>query len=147
MNYETEFELEAMLYPITGDEHVAAANAIIDERVKRLHAERVEVDGVANRRLRELALCGIQAEVDKLAAVSNAIKARVAETSKPRRGRPPGSRTKPKVAEVGLDVRTHSDEVEQASVSSTARRANGHAFECLCDDCNEFWNEEMPNEQ
>lgn len=134
MNYETEFELEAMLYPITGDEHVAAANAIIDEHVKRLHAERAEVDGVANRRLRELALCGIQAEVDKLAAVSNAINARVAETSKPRRGRPPGSRTKPKVevAEVaGLDVRTHSDPPEPTPPAPPARRSNGHALECF----------------
>lgn len=141
MNYETEFELEAMLYPITGDEHVAAANAIIDERVRRLHTERVKVDNVANPRLRELALIGIQAEVDKLAAVSNAIKARV-ETSKPRRGRPPGSKTKSKTQRVD---QTHSDAPEvEAPPDPPARRANGHAFECLCDDCDAFWDEEIP---
>lgn len=91
MNYETEFELEAMLCPITRDEHVAAAKAIIAERVKRLHAERIEVASVTNDRLRLLALGGIQAEIDKLLAVEAKIaEVELQQYAKPRRGRPPG---------------------------------------------------------
>ena len=129
MNYEQEFELEAMLCPITRDEHVAAVTAIIADRGKRLITERDEVSNFANDRVRFLALLGIQAEMDKLAAVIAVINARRAEeTTVPRRGRPKGSKTKPKVKpeEVVVDTTQHSEEF--------CRKCGMGGDRCICEE-------------
>lgn len=118
MNYEQEFEILAVLCPITPHESAIAAKAIVLSREAAIVAEmqRLLSLDLPDKRLVELAVKGLDAELNTLrvqmAEISGRIIQAKEEATVPRRGRKPGSKNKPKVkSEVaGLDVQTHSDE-------------------------------------
>lgn len=106
MNYEQEFELLATLYPISAEEHVIAALAILDARRDRVSADEARISAMDKEdiapRLRELMTKGVEHElaaIEDLRAVIMAKRAAMIEETEARSrkrgpGRPKGSRTK-----------------------------------------------------
>mgnify|MGYP006362275453 CR=1 FL=1 len=122
MNYEQEFEILAVLCPITPRESAIAARAIVLSRESAIVAEmqRLLSLHLPDTRLVELAVKGLEPELNalrmQLAEISERIIQSKEETKTPRRGRPKGSKTKPKPGSIVVDTLAAgsvTDEVQQ----------------------------------
>ena len=135
MNYEQEFEILAVLCPITPRENAIAAKAIVDSRQAAIVAEmqRLKNLDLPDTRLVELAIKGLDAELNALHAQVSEISGRISQTEEysrlfRRRGRKPGSKNKPKVKpeEVVVDTTQHSEEF--------CRKCGMGGDRCICEE-------------
>ncbi len=117
MNYEQEFEILAVLCPITPRDQAIAASAIIASREAAIRSEMKKLQTITftDERIGELAMKGLQSELDRLHDHISQINGRLSVAEEmltvPRRGRKPGSKNKPKVKpeEVVVDTTQHSE--------------------------------------